>query len=310
VSPIRIAIAGVGKIARDQHLPSIARNRDFVLAAAVSRNAEVAGVANFRDIDALLADMPDVKAVALCMPPGARHDAALKALSNGKHVLLEKPPGATLSELDDLVDMAAREGVSLFATWHSRFASGVRPARDWLASRTVRKVVVTWKEDVRKWHPGQAWIWEPGGFGVFDPGINALSIVTEILPQPIFLTSARLVFPENRAQPIAADLVFADSSGGERVEAVFDWRQTGPQTWNIEVTTNDGSLLLEQGGARLTIGDERVVDGSDEEYAGIYRRFAELIGSGGSDVDTRPLRHVADAFMVGLHERTEAFHDA
>ena len=70
--------------------------------------------------------MPDVDAVALCMPPGARHEAALKALSHGKHVLLEKPPGATLSEIDDLVDMAAREGVSLFATWHSRFASGVR----------------------------------------------------------------------------------------------------------------------------------------------------------------------------------------
>ena len=82
---------------------------------------------------------------------------------------------------------------------------------------------------MRKWHPGQAWIWEPGGFGVFDPGINALSIVTEIVPQPIFLTAARLVFPQNRAQPIAADLMFADASGAERVEANFDWRQTGPQ---------------------------------------------------------------------------------
>ena len=41
---------------------------------------------------------------------------------------------------------------------------------------------IIWKEDVHHWHPGQRWIWEPGGFGVFDPGINALSVLTEILP--------------------------------------------------------------------------------------------------------------------------------
>ena len=34
-----------------------------------------------------------------------------------------------------------------------------------------------------RWHPGQEWIWQAGGFGVFDPGINALSIVTRILPR-------------------------------------------------------------------------------------------------------------------------------
>jgi len=309
MAPIRIAIAGVGKIARDQHIPSIAANPDFQLVAAVSRNAEVAGVRNFKDIDTLLAEMPEVDAIAMCQPPGARHEAALKALSAGRHVLLEKPPGATLSEIDDLTGAARREGVSLFATWHSRFAAGVAQARDWLAGRNVRKVVVTWKEDVRKWHPGQAWIWEPGGFGVFDPGINALSIVTEIMPQPIFLSSARLLFPKNRAQPIAADLMFSDAAGGERVEAVFDWRQTGPQTWDIAVSTDDGPLLLQSGGAKLSIGKEEIVSGTDQEYAGIYRRFAALVAARQSDVDVRPLRHVADAFMVGRHDFTEEFLD-
>ena len=46
----------------------------------------------------------------------------------------------------------------------------------------MKRLLVTWKEDVRHWHPGQQWIWEAGGFGVFDPGINALSIVTKIMP--------------------------------------------------------------------------------------------------------------------------------
>src|SRR5262245_23663912 len=214
--PIRIAIVGVGKIARDQHVPSIAANPNFELVATASRHGRIDGVEGFPDIETLLAKVEGLDALALCMPPGPRHAAALKALAAGKHVLLEKPPGATLSELDDLVAMAVSRRVALFATWHSRFASGVAKAKAWLAKRKVRSMRVNWKEDVRKWHPGQAWIWEPGGFGVFDPGINALSIVTEILPMPIYLTSATLLFPENRAQPIAADLVFADGAGSER----------------------------------------------------------------------------------------------
>ena len=64
---------------------------------------------------------------------------------------------------------------------------GVALAKTWLAENPLRRLHVTWKEDVRIWHPGQEWVWEPGGLGVFDPGINALSIMTEILPVPVHL---------------------------------------------------------------------------------------------------------------------------
>ena len=51
MSPIHLAIVGVGKIARDQHLPSIAKNPDFKLVAAASRHGTVDGIANFKSID-------------------------------------------------------------------------------------------------------------------------------------------------------------------------------------------------------------------------------------------------------------------
>jgi D-galactose 1-dehydrogenase len=57
------------------------------------------------------------------------------------------------------------------------------PAKAWLAGkRQVARGRITWREDVRKWHPGQDWVFEPGGMGVFDPGINALSILTISCP--------------------------------------------------------------------------------------------------------------------------------
>ena len=50
--PIPVALVGVGKIARDQHIPAIAADPDFTLVAGVSRHATIDGVPNFADLDA------------------------------------------------------------------------------------------------------------------------------------------------------------------------------------------------------------------------------------------------------------------
>jgi D-galactose 1-dehydrogenase len=303
---IRLAIVGLGKIARDQHIPAIAGTEGIELVAVASRNASIDGVAHFATLDELLAAAPDVDAVALCTPPQVRRAQAAAALKARKHVLLEKPPGATVSELTPLIAAARQTGRTLFATWHSRFAPAVEPARAFLADRQIKSVVVEWKEDVKVWHPGQAWIWEPGGLGVFDPGINALSILTRILPRPFFLTQAELSFPQNRTAPIAANLVFSDDTGLP-IRAEFDWRQTGPQTWDIGVDTDAGRLILSSGGSHLAHDGRILVDEKQSEYRGIYRRFVELIVNGVSDVDLSPLVHVADAFMLGRRRDVEPF---
>ena len=305
---INLAIVGVGKIVRDQHLPAVAGNPDFQLVAAASRNGRVEGIDNFGSIEELLQGAPAVQAVSLCMPPQYRYQAAARAIAAGKHVFLEKPPGATLSEVEDLAAQARAAGVTLFASWHSRYAPAVEAARAFLAGVRIRQVRVEWKEDVRQWHPNQAWIWEPGGLGVFDPGINALSIVTRILPRPVFATGATLEFPGNRAAPIAAHIAFRDAHGLD-LQAVFDWRQTGRQSWDIIAETDEGIMLLGDGGARMLVNGDVVHEQPEAEYPALYRRFAELVHAGESDVDLAPLRHVADAFMLGRRVVVEDFHD-
>lgn len=163
MSPINIAIVGVGKIVRDQHLPALAKNADYRLIAAASRHGTVDGIDNFKSIEAMIDAVPAVEAVSLCMPPQYRYEAARTALAAGKHVFLEKPPGATLSEVADLEALAEEKGVSLFASWHSRYAPAVEAAKAFLASAAIRNVRIIWKEDVRHWHPNQEWIWAAGG---------------------------------------------------------------------------------------------------------------------------------------------------
>jgi D-galactose 1-dehydrogenase len=305
--PIKLAVVGVGKIVRDQHLPTLAKDGNYQLVAAASRHGKVDGIPNFPTIEAMLDGAPDIEAVSLCMPPQARYDAARTALLAGKHVFLEKPPGATVSEVEDLKRIATQKGVTLFASWHSRYAPAVEAARKFLASTTIKSAAIIWKEDVRRWHPNQDWIWEPGGFGVFDPGINALSIATHILP-PMFITAATLDFPENRDAPVAAKMEFR-TSRGLPVTMDLDWLQTGPQTWDIVAETEAGKMVLSSGGAKLAIDGKPVQDEPEREYPELYRLFASLVREGKSDVDLAPLQHVADAFMLGKRHVVAPFRD-
>ena len=297
---MEIALVGIGKIAVDQHVPAIAQSPDWDLAATVSRNGSVSGVPAYTDFKRMLAERTDIRVVSLCLPPVPRFEYGKAAILAGRHVMLEKPPGATLSECHELAALAEKHRVSLYATWHSRQADMVPAAKAWLTGKTLQRLKIIWRENVRQWHPGQDWVFEAGGLGVFDPGINALSILTEILPDPVHLTSAELHFPQNRETPIAAKVSFAHP-GGADVSMELDWLEPGEPKWTIEADTDQGKLLLENGGGKLTI-DGKVIDEQDGlagEYPRLYAQMAQLVRRGGIDMDLSPLRHVADAFLLG-----------
>lgn len=303
---IRLGLVGLGQIARTQHLPAIAATPGIELAAVASPNAHLDGVPCYPDIETMLAVEPGIDAVSLCTPPRGRFDQAFAALAGGKHVMLEKPPCATLSEAHALRKMAAAAGLSLFASWHSRRAAAVEAARSLLATRTIRRVDIVWHEDVRRWHPGQEWIWEPGGLGVFDPGINALSIVTHILPQPVFVRAADLWVPANRQTPIAARLSLA-TADAVPVTIDLDWRATRDEAWEISINTEDGGAFLADGGSRLIWDEAVVAEVNDREYSWLYEDFAGLINGRTSDADMVPFTLVADALLIGRYHASDPF---
>ena len=305
--PIPITLVGIGKIARDQHLPAIAANPEFELVAAVSRNDSVDGVPHFKTIDDFLAHGP-AGAVSLCTPPAVHCEAALKVIAAGRDLMIEKPPAATLGEIETVIAAAKAAGVTLFNTWHSRYAAAVPQAKAWIAARTITRVTINWREDVRRWHPNQAWIWQPGGFGVFDPGINALSILTEILPGAIHVDSAVLEVPANAFTPIGVTIA-ATARGMVPLDITFDWRQEGPQSWDIMVEAGGERLALHHGGATLEIDGVTLKKEADREYPVMYAMFADLVRTRTSNTDIAPLRIIADAYLKGRHTVTDPFHD-
>lgn len=306
MKPIRTAIIGYGKIAADQHVPAMANNPRFELAGSMSRQGKGPAPA-FTEVRALLDAVEELDAVAITTPPGPRFAIARDCIERGLHLLLEKPPCATLGEVEELRRLAQAKGVTLFTTWHAQHNAGVAAAKKLLQGQRIRSMTITWHEDVHKWHPGQHWVFEAGGFGVFDPGINAFSVVTTILPGPLFVREGTLFFPENAHTPIAAELVLDSPAADGRLSASLDWRKTDGEEWTVEIETADGvRLKLVDGGARLLVDGDEVPGEEKNEYPDLYARFADLIDCRESSVDAEPLRLVADSLLVAKREMVEA----
>jgi D-galactose 1-dehydrogenase len=213
----------------------------------------------------MLAQEPAIEAVAVCTPPGISGRIALDAIAMGKHVLLEKPPCATLGEFRQIGAAAARAGTTVMASWHSRFGGAVEIARAILADEEVAQLAMTWKEDAVAVHPAQSWMWQPRGFGVREFGINGISLLTRVLAQPLVVAAASLYVPAGAATPIAAELDFAGAGEHDRLHAELDWR--APEERTIEIITRSGRRLWTgRTGQHLEVDGVVVVDEPNLEY--------------------------------------------
>lgn len=290
----KLGIVGFGAIARAQHVPCIAANARFELAA-------ILGHANRVNSDipvhaTLVSLLENVDAVVLCTPPDPRFEIALRVIDAGKPLLLEKPPTTTFGAGMRLVSAAAAAGVTLFATWHSQYNRAVDVARDILTTDPPAHIDVTWSEDVAVHHPGQDWIWQAGGFGVFDAGINALSILTRILPDALLVTGGRLMLGPGEQTPIRAEIMATCGEG--EAHLIFDW-QVSTDRREISIRTRSGRILhMPASGRHLLVDGAVVVEEGRMEYPRMYEHFARLLDSKSSEADLEPLRIVTDALAV------------
>ena len=127
----RVAAVGLGWVALNRHLPSLARNPDFevvgVIDRAPGRAADVAGRLKLKRHaeTGTLADvswLADVDAITVATAPMAHYALVREALTSGKHVLTEKPFTMTVPEGEELVALAAKQDRRLAIVHNFQFA--------------------------------------------------------------------------------------------------------------------------------------------------------------------------------------------
>lgn len=298
-NPIRIGVVGLGKIAKAEHLPAIARNPDFELVFIVDRHLiDDGNIPAFKTLAAALKSDIQFDAIALCTSPQPRFDLCGMLFDYPCAVLLEKPPLASPNEARAIRREANSRGIKLFAAWHSRFAPMMAQAREWVQTHELKSGSIEWRENASKWHPGQTWLWQPGGFGVFDPGINALSILTALYPRVWTVQDPHFRTPANAHTPVSADFVLRGDGAG--IDVSLEFHHTDEEVWNMKFEATDGDTLeLFDGGAAISVNRGKKLSGrTPHEYDSVYAHFADLIRAGKSDMDITPLEIAADAFLL------------
>ncbi len=114
--PLGIAFFGAGDVS-DLHAEGVRRCRDTHLVGLWNRTADMGrakadlfGCRSYDTPEELLAD-PTVDAVSVLTNLETHIDYVSLALKAGKHVLVEKPVGVTLAEIEIMRDLAAEQGL-------------------------------------------------------------------------------------------------------------------------------------------------------------------------------------------------------
>ena len=292
---LRTVIIGWGKIARAEHAPAIARSKNFELVARIDPTLTTQiDRGEWASLEAFLASGQAFDAVVLAMPPRFRFATAQRLAAYPVPILLEKPPFVSWQEALDFQNLIENSAATAFTAWHSRYASAVSAAKQILLKDRPISGRIDWYEDDQKWHPGQDWLWQKEGFGVLDPGINALSILSEVCPQDWRIGATKHQFRDGAGSPerVQMELLSADC----RIEADFYFLETEQETWSLQFTTQTGrTVVLQEGGAKLFLDEAPVAVPSGHEYDGVYSDWYQVIQTQLSVLDFQPLKLALEA---------------
>ncbi len=124
---IRVLILGAGAMAR-KHIEAYQQLPGVEVAAVANRSAERAkalcaayGIPRYEEdlIGAISA--ADAEIVSICLPTAMHPEMAIRALSQGRHVLTEKPIALTLEDAKAMIAASRKSGKKLSVVFNRRF---------------------------------------------------------------------------------------------------------------------------------------------------------------------------------------------
>lgn len=187
MTPLRVGIVGCGLMGRRR---AAALGPDELVACtdplddAARDLADEFGGKAVRRLEDVLAERPD--AVIVAATPDRLADLTCAALEAGIHVLVEKPTGTGVSDVDQIADAARRSGRLVKVGFNHRFFPGIAQAVALARSGTFGDVMYVRARYGHGGRPGyhQEWRADPrrsGGGQLVDQGMHLLDLSHALL---------------------------------------------------------------------------------------------------------------------------------
>jgi len=143
MSKRKLGIIGTSNIAFNRFLPALMGSNSFEYAGVATRTHEKAvrfaqayQGEIFDNYDSLIYS-PKVDALYLPLPPALHKEWAMKALENGKHVLLEKPFTTSLEDTQQIIELARAKNLAVHENYMFVFHKQVSKIKQLLAENTI-----------------------------------------------------------------------------------------------------------------------------------------------------------------------------
>ncbi len=196
--PIRIGVVGCGRVAQD-HLQAYQRLDDAQIVAVADLEEQHArsvasqfGCAPYTDYREMLR-AERLEAISVCTPPSSHAEVTLCALSQGVHVLCEKPLTIHLADAKEVLRAVARARRVLMMASKFRFVEDIVKAKGIVDSGILGRVVLfenvfCSRVDMRsRWNSKKV---IAGGGVLFDNGTHSVDIA-RFLVGPIVSVQAQ-----------------------------------------------------------------------------------------------------------------------
>ncbi len=259
MNPIKLGIIGCGIAARELHFPALQKLKDKFKITVVCNHtepkaksfAEMVGrvpyVLDYRE----LLKRPDIEAVDIVLPIHLNYQVTKDALKTGKHVIVEKPLAANLTQADEMLTFENRFSQVKMVAENFRYRRTFHRVKEILEADKIGKPYsVFWNVfyyvDLQGKYAQTQWRIHhqyPGGF-ITDAGVHNIAVIRYLFGEIISGCAFTKSVNPDIGKLDTMSFQFSTESG---VNGVFNdfFSSNGYSENRIIILGRDGSLVIE-----------------------------------------------------------------
>ncbi len=290
--PVRIALAGVGAVSQVVQLPILNSRPDVSVVAVADRDGAKAeaiaqrfGVPHVRSDQEILDD-PDIAGFIICTPNASHEDLAVRALTAGKHVFVERPLALDAAGVERVLAAARAADRSIVVGFphryrpdslalHSFVAGGelgpVYAVRGKVMNRKLTLPRATWRQ-----RPSEA-----GGGALMDLGVALADLALWLVGNPrVARVSAVTSTGDYEVEDAAS--VLAETENGISLTLQVSWSLfADADRYSAQVLGREGSgelpplaVYKQLGGRPINVTPDQP-QLAENAYTASYRRLLD-----------------------------------
>ncbi|MGA2309165.1 MAG: Gfo/Idh/MocA family oxidoreductase [Candidatus Bathyarchaeia archaeon] len=218
-------------------------------AERASNVAKQLGVTPYNSVEKML-KKEDIEAVSVCTWSTSLAKEAIKAVENGKHVLVEKPMAANTKQAEKLLAASEKMGVHLTVGFLMRFIPGLQHMKKAVENKSIGELVCATAKRVSQW-PERI-----GDVGVVkDTAIHDIDVMLYLFNQDPIAVYAKTGSMRNKKFEDYAQIMLA-FEGGKSAFIESNWL-TPYKTRILIATGSEAIMRLDYITQELTVEDAK-----------------------------------------------------